>query len=130
MRFAEISKKVKKSVSALTVTALLLTGAASSVHAEEKSPQPKAVQITDVGGYPLVLDDQGNVWGMSISSLDYRKNIVPNRANLVKVENMNNVVSISGTAAIKEDGTVWTIEFANWREKNITTNGEFMRLLT
>ncbi|MEF3313873.1 hypothetical protein PV433_33945 [Paenibacillus sp. GYB004] len=118
MRFAELAKKVKKSVSALTVTALLLTGVTSSVYAEEKNPPPKVVQILDFGyyGYPLVLDDQGNVWGMSISSLAYRKNLLPKRANFVKVENMSNVVSISGGrygAAIKEDGTMWAIEFTD-----------------
>lgn len=89
------------------------------VHAE--TVLSKAVKVTFNGNdwtYPLALDDQGNLWATSISSRAYRKNLFPFRANFVKLESMGKVLDVSARFVVKEDGTVWAIEYEEAKEED------------
>ncbi|MEC0266811.1 hypothetical protein [Paenibacillus anseongense] len=113
------SRKKKSSLSlSLAMSFSLFVSVSPSVQAEVATPataDAKAVQITDVGGRPYVLDDKGDVWGTSISSRAYRMDLIRDPAHLEKVDGLNKVTSIVATGssafALKEDGTVWNVEY-------------------
>lgn len=115
-----LTKRMAKSATAMIVAVALLifAGAATSAQAEVTTPvkvDSKAVQITNVGNFPFVLDDKGNGWGISVSSRAFRMSLLPYPAHLEKVDDMSKIVSIISNdgfgIALKEDGTVWTVEY-------------------
>jgi alpha-tubulin suppressor-like RCC1 family protein len=120
MKIFLLTSKMKLSAISLSIVMALsmFAGASPSVQAEVTTPvivDTKAVHIVDVGGRPYVLDDKGDVWGTSISSRAYRMDLIRYPGHLEKVEGLIKISSISASVssafALKEDGTVWNVEY-------------------
>jgi alpha-tubulin suppressor-like RCC1 family protein len=103
---------MKTACSALVLTSLLLTGTGAAVQAENANT--KAVKLSGIGDKPIVLDERGELWGLSLESRAWRMNKQPFRGTLMKVDTLDKVADVSYGGrygfVVKEDGTVWTIE--------------------
>ncbi|MBD0379896.1 RCC1 domain-containing protein [Paenibacillus sedimenti] len=109
------SKRMTLSAATLSAAAVLMlsTGMAPKVLATETSQKvdPKIIQVIDPF-FPLALDDQGNVWCMAHHAISVKPGF--NSTLMVKAKNLDKVTSIvekgGMTLALKDDGTVWTVE--------------------
>lgn len=113
LKFTYWSKQMAQSAALLSVLSLLsvapLTAAAAETSAKT---QPRIVQLTDPN-FPLAIDDQGNAWCLAFHAISVKDGFFPNL--MVKATSITNVKSISQSGgsmilALKNDGTVWTVE--------------------
>lgn len=113
-------KRIKRmTLMALALSILVLplaNGTLPTVHASEASTknEPKIIQIVSPD-FPLALDDEGNVWCMAYHAISTKEGFHP--VPMVKVKGVDHVVRLS-RLAIKQDGTVWSIDRKNGPELN------------
>lgn len=113
LKFHYWSKRMTQGAALLSVLSLSsvapLTATAAGSSAKD---QPKIVQLTQPKS-PVALDNQGNVWSLALHAISVKDDFFPNL--MVKAPSITNVKSISQSErgmvlALKNDGTVWTVE--------------------
>ncbi len=83
-------------------------------------PDIYKIPIDDVKkiSFPTLLKKDGTVWELD-PSVRLDKVLFPEYVNIVRVDGLDNVITISNNAAIKEDCTIWI-----WGETRNKTLGE------
>lgn len=118
MYIQPLTKTMRNFIIVLVIAMLVIPFGVPSAWAKETATA-KVVKVAEGHmGLPSALDDQGNLWATSVSSRAYRKNFFQYRANFVKMESMGKVLDISSRFVLKEDGTVWAIEYEESKEQD------------
>ncbi|MCZ8519931.1 MULTISPECIES: RCC1 domain-containing protein [Paenibacillus] len=113
MRTGLLKSRLLRYSAVVTAAAILAIPAGTSSYvqaaARVEAAQPKIVQAIAA---PLALDDQGNVWGKALRSVSVKDGF--HRSLLMRGKGLDQVKSVAygrgNTVALREDGTVWTIE--------------------
>ncbi|MEC0226572.1 RCC1 domain-containing protein [Paenibacillus alba] len=110
MKFNYWPKRMAQSTALLSVLSLSSVAPLTAI-AADTSPkdQSKIVQLTDPR---LAIDDQGDVWCLAQHAISVKDGFFPDL--MVRATSITNVKSIASgggsTLALKNDGTVWTVE--------------------
>lgn len=113
LKFNYWSKRMAQSAALLSVLSLSSVAPLTAIAADTSAKaQPKIVQLTEPN-FPLAIDDQGNAWCYAFHSISVKDGFFPNL--MVRAKSITNVKSISQSGgsmvlALKNDGTVWTVE--------------------